>query len=616
MPVSCFLRRLLTHASSRVRPAALFLAMAGLAATGQLALATPAHAGPAPLEKVTPYAGWQTQLGKNLSPIGEKYSTPAVGDVLGGGGTEVVAGFPDGTVRVFGADGRQLLTFNTGAGAVQASPVLVDVNHDGILDVVAANLAGDVVAFDGRGRTLFHQRVMGGVFGTPAVADLQGNGRLDVVATSWDQHVYAWHLDDASALPGWPVAVGDTIWSSPSIAHLDGDPLPEVVFGFDCDGAPGQRCAPNWGGYVGVLRHDGSWRPGFPVFVAHQVVWSTPAVADLEGTGHLDIVVGTGNMTTSMCCGKPMRGTQVFAFRADGSNVPGWPAYIGANATSSPAIGDLEGNGTLDVAIAAEDGRVHIFRRNGQQVWAACIADDFTGPCGQHLHASASIADVFGDGHQELIIGGEQWIYIFDGHGTRLAAGESAPYTDPLTATPTVAQVGGRTWIVEASTAETSGSMTARVFVWTTNRALGKADWPSFKGGPARLGVLGDRRPVPGCPPSCAPPVSRGNGLRSPAALSPGQYLRSSRGRYVAVMQTDGNLVVYDGGRALWASRTQSAGASLAIQQDGNLVVYDIYGSPRWASRTPGAGQGFLVMQDDGNLVLYAARGAAWATGT
>ncbi len=346
MPVSCFLRRLLTHASSRVRPAALFLAMAGLAATGQLALATPAHAGPAPLEKVTPYAGWQTQLGKNLSPIGEKYSTPAVGDVLGGGGTEVVAGFPDGTVRVFGADGRQLLTFNTGAGAVQASPVLVDVNHDGILDVVAANLAGDVVAFDGRGRTLFHQRVMGGVFGTPAVADLQGNGRLDVVATSWDQHVYAWHLDDASALPGWPVAVGDTIWSSPSIAHLDGDPLPEVVFGFDCDGAPGQRCAPNWGGYVGVLRHDGSWRPGFPVFVAHQVVWSTPAVADLEGTGHLDIVVGTGNMTTSMCCGKPMRGTQVFAFRADGSNVPGWPAYIGANATSSPAIGDLEGNGT------------------------------------------------------------------------------------------------------------------------------------------------------------------------------------------------------------------------------------------------------------------------------
>jgi len=94
MPVSCFLRRLLTHASSRVRPAALFLAMAGLAATGQLALATPAHAGPAPLEKVTPHAGWQTQLGKNLSPIGEKYSTPAVGDVLGGGGTEVVAGSP------------------------------------------------------------------------------------------------------------------------------------------------------------------------------------------------------------------------------------------------------------------------------------------------------------------------------------------------------------------------------------------------------------------------------------------------------------------------------------------------------------------------------------------
>jgi hypothetical protein len=197
-----------------------------------------------------------------------------------------------------------------------------------------------------------------------------------------------------------------------------------------------------------------------------------------------------------------------------------------------------------------------------------------------------------------------------------MAAGPSAPYTDPLTATPTLAQVGGRTWIVDASTVESNGSMTGRVFVWTTNRALGQADWPSFKGGPARSGVLRDRIPPPGCPPVCPPPVSRGNALRAPATLTPGQYLRSTNGRYLAVMQTDGNFVVYGAGRPLWASRTQSGGASLAIQRDGNLVMYDMYGAPRWASRTAGAGLGFLVMQDDGNLVLYAAHGAAWATHT
>jgi hypothetical protein len=54
-----------------------------------------------------------------------------------------------------------------------------------------------------------------------------------------------------------------------------------------------------------------------------------------------------------------------------------------------------------------------------------------------------------------------------------------------------------------------------------------------------------------------------------------------------AVMQTDGNFVLYDThGHSLWSSGTSGhAGADLAVQEDGNLVVYK-GSAPLWASHT------------------------------
>jgi len=115
-----------------------------------------------------------------------------------------------------------------------------------------------------------------------------------------------------------------------------------------------------------------------------------------------------------------------------------------------------------------------------------------------------------------------------------------------------------------------------------------------------------------------APPTpgSAGSVLRPPAQLSANQSLRSPNGRFVALLQGDGNFVVFADGRPGFATRTRAAGAALALQSDGNVVIYDSQGRPLWASGTGGSGgSDQLVMQDDGNLVFYGPRGAVWATG-
>ena len=101
--------------------------------------------------------------------------------------------------------------------------------------------------------------------------------------------------------------------------------------------------------------------------------------------------------------------------------------------------------------------------------------------------------------------------------------------------------------------------------------------------------------------------------------LREGQKLVSRNQAHVLVMQGDGNLVYYNGGRAPWSSNTGGKGSGpycLVMQGDNNAVVYGQGGSVIWTTNTHGRGAApaRLVMQDDGNIVIYGANGKViWA---
>ena len=85
-------------------------------------------------------------------------------------------------------------------------------------------------------------------------------------------------------------------------------------------------------------------------------------------------------------------------------------------------------------------------------------------------------------------------------------------------------------------------------------------------------------------------------------------------------MQSDGNLVLYQGGVALWASNTQGTDAQVAlVQDDGNFLVKDSAWNTLWATNTWGHPGAYAVVQDDGNLVVYGSPehvGVLWASNT
>jgi uncharacterized delta-60 repeat protein len=230
---------------------------------------------------------------------------PAVADLYRDGSKELVVASTDGIIRVFGSDGKLLKQWQ-----LQADPVFATAN--------------------------------------PIVADVDGDGFPDlVIQYSNDRNVVAVFDRNGGLLPGWPRTLpGDAhIPIGPVVADLDGDGRAEII-----------AVAGSWWNELHVLKGDGSYLPGWPVTINGGRPGSDcgPVVADLDGDGKQEIVM-TG--TDDLNHGK------VVAYSADGTAFPGFPKYVSpvADLRSAAAIGDVDGNGNLDLVVKGEDGYLYLW---------------------------------------------------------------------------------------------------------------------------------------------------------------------------------------------------------------------------------------------------------------
>jgi hypothetical protein len=78
--------------------------------------------------------------------------------------------------------------------------------------------------------------------------------------------------------------------------------------------------------------------------------------------------------------------------------------------------------------------------------------------------------------------------------------------------------------------------------------------------------------------------------------MNRGDYLQSFNGVYQAIMQYDGNFVVYRKGstNAVWYTGTGDQGFYITFQLDGNLCIYSVADNVKWQSKT--ALKGYLLV--------------------
>lgn len=489
---------------SRRLTAAIVLAMVTLASPAHTPLASAPAAAAA--TTLTVQGTLNHTLGSWTPGAGprEAFSSPAIADVTGDTTPEIVVASMDGTVEAFRATDRvRLWSRDLGTTAIQSSPTIAELSGDGKPDVVVGTMDGRVVMLNGpTGAVLrtFRQGApqycpagvdcrIDGFFASPAVADINGDGIKDIIAPSYDHSIYAWSKTGGLL---WRRFLEDTLWSSPVVTDIDRDGRPEIVLGGDIwAGNPLGKPA---GGLTWILKRDGSTYPGYPKSTPGQTVWSSPAVADLNGDGHKDVIVGTGANWPEPT------GRSVNAFTAKtGRNLSGWPVAVDGRVVASPAIGDVDGDGKLDVTFASDGGWVYAYSHTGRRKWRMCNATTASAcKTGYSTKAGTVIADVDADGSQEVISALDKDIRVYNGPDGAVEASYrmAHPATFSSGSTPAVAEVNGRTIIAQNSVFRsnghggnpTAGDVT-KTYVLTTGRGLCRNDWPQFHRDAARTGV-------------------------------------------------------------------------------------------------------------------------------
>ncbi|MGI4870227.1 MAG: FG-GAP-like repeat-containing protein [Janthinobacterium lividum] len=246
---------------------------------------------------------------------------------------------------------------------------------------------------------------------TPTVTDLDGNGRLDMLLGSnggqllrYEQTaVGATSFGSATNLT-FPSGVNLGVASgAPTVTDLDGDGLLDLLVGA---GGNVRRFAQSGAG-LASFTDQGRLRAADGT-TALDVAGSgaaAPVVADLDGNGLLDLLVGNFSGYVERF---EQTGPRALTFTDLGALTTTGGAALNTGSYAHPVLTDLDGNGLLDLLVGTDTQNVHHYEQAsaGSAVFGggSLLTTNGTAPVGAYYGAPA-ITDLDGNGRYDLLVG-------------------------------------------------------------------------------------------------------------------------------------------------------------------------------------------------------------------
>jgi len=444
---------------------------------------------------------------------------PAVKDIDGDGVKEIIVysgGVPP-KVYVFKPDGSPKSGFPVDVGSKGVAggnlniPLVVDMDNDGKFEMIAYNYNSNytekselfIIRYDG---SLFH----GGPILLPVdyhptllAADLDNDGNKEIVIKGNSALNRYLTIVNASGaiLSQWKlnnVSWGASIDSSPAIGNFDNDPEMEIVAAGPAEGAGGvyeNGSFTGWNntGVVNVFKLDGTPLTGWPVYT-DGIPFSSPAVGDIDQDGSPDIIIGSLYASSAF----DIRYGGVYAFKKNGSIMPGFPFLKGESFWSSPSLADFNRDGYLEIATSrlGFDSYILDHKANVLPGWPRqTVWNDYY---------STIAGDMNGDGIPEIITTAGNGIppysggvYAWNVNGTLLDGFPKVTESDAQApAALDDIDNDGRVDLLASSDfdndAQTGRSkMRGTIYAWDTNGIYNadKMPWPTFHHDNGRTGL-------------------------------------------------------------------------------------------------------------------------------
>ncbi len=218
--------------------------------------------------------------------------TPAVGDLGGLAGAEIVTVSPDGKLYVWNRDRSLAFGFpKEFEGGIDLSPALADLDHDGYREilVVVKNPSGglNLRAFYGNGiEAPGYPISLAFVPSSPlTAADVDKDGLVEIIGGSSDGQLHIWRAGNPGELPGFPKPLSSQPVSI-TLGDLDYDEVLEIIAG----SRDGKVYALDYTQSEQNEGKPGSWTTS-PVLAVGRQIAGVPVVSDLDQDGQADLLV-------------------------------------------------------------------------------------------------------------------------------------------------------------------------------------------------------------------------------------------------------------------------------------------------------------------------------------
>ncbi len=232
-----------------------------------------------------------------------------------------------------------------------------------------------------------------------------------VEAGSLGQNTYALGAGNGAVLAGFPWFQADSVYSTAAVADLYANGDSQIISGGDSTAGIAYGQTYSNGGHIRIISTAGNLFTGNPAgglvcqYNTNQNIdRSSPAVGQFLSGGAVGIAIGDGSYYSGAS-----DSDTVFAMNT-GCGLA-WSNVLDGITADSPALADVQGNGQLDVVEgtqAGSGGTIYVLNgTNGNVVWSA--------PASGEVIGSPVTADLTGGGYQDVIVPTTQGIDIFDG---------------------------------------------------------------------------------------------------------------------------------------------------------------------------------------------------------
>ena len=295
------------------------------------------------------------------------WKDPTFADLDRDGDFDLVYGTSDGTLYVYENTGSptspQFVSNSSYFGLIRisgnASTVsLGDFYNDGDMDLISGDWLGRFQYFRNDGSaagprftktTASFSSLDAGSYSSPVFVDIDGDGDLDIVSGALDGMVYCYINTGSGFTQNTTMFAGiDVGWrSAPALADIDGDGDLDMLVGAET--AASMQFYRNTGGNTFVP--DNSAIAGVtPVSDGH------PTIIDLDRDGDFDLIIGG------------LSGSLLYYENTGTASTPVWSRNDAAMASmtvdqdAAPGFADMDGDGKPDVIIGEYNGNFSYYR--------------------------------------------------------------------------------------------------------------------------------------------------------------------------------------------------------------------------------------------------------------